>query len=57
MSQENVDALRRIGDAINRGDLEAAMAETRADVVFEPQRAATEGAYLGREGLRRWLAD
>ena len=38
-------------------DLEAAMAETRADVVFEPQRAATEGAYLGREGLRRWLAD
>ena len=57
MSQENVDAFRRIGDAINRGDFEAAAAEIHPEMVFEPQRAATEGAYVGHEGLRRWLAD
>ncbi len=57
MSQQNVDAFRRVSDAINRGDAEAALAETHAEIVFEPQRTATEGAYLGHEGVRRWLAD
>ncbi len=57
MSQENVETFRRVTDAINRADVEAVLAETHPEIVFEPQRTATEGAYLGHEGVRRWLAD
>ena len=57
MSQQHVDAFRRVGDAINHGDVDAVLAETHAEFVFEPQRAATEGAYVGHDGVRRWLAD
>jgi hypothetical protein len=27
------------------------------EVVFEPQRAATEGSYVGHDGIRRFLID
>lgn len=57
MSQQNVDAFRRVTAAVNRGDVEAALVEIHQELVFEPQRAATEGAYRGHEGLRRFFAD
>jgi ketosteroid isomerase-like protein len=53
----DVEAFHRGVDAINRGDAAAASEAVHEDAVFEPLRAATEGAYVGREGMRRFLAD
>lgn len=49
--------MRQAVAAINRGDLEAALAVTAEDAVLIPQRAATEGAYHGHSGARAWFAD
>jgi ketosteroid isomerase-like protein len=56
MSQETVDAFRRGTDAINRGDLDIAAA-IHPEVVLEPLRSRTEGAFEGHEGMRRFIAD
>ncbi len=56
MSQEIVDAFRRGTDAINRGELDIAEL-IHPDVVFEPLRSRTEGAFVGHEGMRRFIAD
>jgi ketosteroid isomerase-like protein len=56
MSQENVDAFRRGTDAINRGELDIE-ALTHPEVVFEPLRSRTEGAFVGHDGMRRFIAD
>lgn len=57
MAGGNVDLFLRGAEAIGRGD-ESLIAEIiHPDVVFEPQRAATEGAFLGHEGIRRFIAD
>jgi len=55
MSQEIVDAFRRGTDAINGGGLE--LESIHPDVVFEPLRSRTEGAFVGHEGMRRFVAD
>jgi ketosteroid isomerase-like protein len=57
MSQENVDAFRRGADAISRGDTLDIPEFVHPDAVFEPLRAGTEGAFLGHEGMRRFIAD
>jgi ketosteroid isomerase-like protein len=57
MSPEHIDAFLRGVDAINRGDVTAVLDAVHPEVVFEPLRAATEGAFVGREGMRRFLAD
>ena len=57
MSPEHIDAFLRGVDAINRGDVTAVLDAVHPDVVFEPARAATEGAFVGPEGMRRFLAD
>src|SRR5712692_798151 len=57
MSQENVDAFHRGADAVCRGDVETIPDMSHPDVVFEPLRAATEGAFVGHAGMRRFLAD
>ena len=57
MSQENVDAFRRNADAISRGDGEAILVTIHPEAVIEPLRAATEGAYVGHEGARRFFVD
>jgi ketosteroid isomerase-like protein len=44
-------------DAINRGDAPVTLGLVDEETVFEPLRAATEGAYVGPEGMRRFLAD
>ncbi len=56
MSQEMVDAFRRGTDAMNRGELDIA-ALVHPEVVFEPLRSRTEGAFVGHEGMRRFLDD
>ncbi len=57
MSQENVGTFRAGEDAINRGDLEAALELVDPEVVFEPLRAPVSGAYYGPDGIRKFFAD
>ena len=57
MSQENVETFRRGADAIERGDVEAALRLCHPDGVMQPLRAATEGAFVGLEGMRQFFAD
>ena len=57
MTPEHIQAFLRGVDAINRLDVEAALALVDDESVFEPLRAQTEGAFIGVEGMRRFLAD
>jgi ketosteroid isomerase-like protein len=57
MEARNADTFLRAADATNRGDADALLAVTHPDAVAEPIRAATEGAYAGHEGFRKFLAD
>ena len=56
MSQEIVDAFQRGTEAINRGELDIPEL-VHPDVVFEPLRSRTEGAFVGHEGMRRFVVD
>ena len=53
----NVDVLHRAVEAINTGDADAAVSVTHPEAVLEPLRAATEGAFVGHEGARKFIAD
>jgi ketosteroid isomerase-like protein len=44
-------------DAMNRMDAAVLLGMVDDDSVFEPLRSATEGAFVGAEGMRRFLAD
>jgi len=55
MSQEMVDIFRRGTEAINAGGLE--IESIHPEVVFEPLRSRTEGAFVGHEGMYRFMAD
>jgi ketosteroid isomerase-like protein len=57
MATCNVDTFLRAADATNRGDADALVAVTHPEAVAEPIRAATEGAYVGHDGVRRFIAD
>jgi ketosteroid isomerase-like protein len=52
-----MEAFLRGVDAMNRGDAEALLELVDDRTVFEPLRAATEGAFVGAEGMRRFAAD
>ena len=52
-----IEAFLRGVDAINRLDVHAMLALTHDECVFEPLRSQTEGAFVGHEGMRRFLAD
>jgi ketosteroid isomerase-like protein len=56
-SPDHIEAFLRGVDAINRGDVNAVLETVDEDTVFEPLRAQTEGAFVGPEGMRRFLAD
>jgi ketosteroid isomerase-like protein len=57
MSLEDVEAFERGAEAINRLDADALVEAVHEDAVFEPLRSATEGAYIGRAGMRRFIED
>jgi ketosteroid isomerase-like protein len=57
MSQENVEAVHRGVDAMNRGEPDAILDMVDDEVVWEPLRASFEGAYRGHAGMRRYFAD
>ena len=52
-----IQAFLRGVDAINRLDVHAVLALTHEECVFEPLRSQTEGAFIGQEGMRMFLAD
>jgi ketosteroid isomerase-like protein len=58
MSEENVEALRAVVEAVNRRDLDALSALLASDVVIVPVRAAVEGntSYRGHDAAATWFA-
>ena len=56
-TSEHVELFLRGTDAINRLDAAALMEMVDERSVFEPLRSATEGAFVGPDGMRRFLAD
>jgi hypothetical protein len=57
MSQEDVDRFVDATEAFNRNDLEAWLRHYDAEVVFEPQVAVMEGAYVGHDGIRAFASN
>ncbi len=57
MSQGNVDNFMRLAEAINRGDPRLIPDLVHPEMVAEPLRAKTEGAYVGHQGTRDFIAD
>ena len=55
MSQENVETIRAVWEAINQGDLDAATAHLPADFVadWSASLAPESGVYRGRDEIRR----
>lgn len=54
---DNVETFSRCVEWFQGGDAEAGLELCHPEVVMEPLRAATEGAFVGHEGLRQFLAD
>jgi hypothetical protein len=44
-------------EAVNSGDTERVLKLVHPEIRFEPIRAATEGAFIGHDGLRRFMED
>jgi ketosteroid isomerase-like protein len=57
MSDENVARFREWTEAVNRRDADWMVEHASSDVVWEPRRAGTEGAFHGHEGLRAFIKD
>jgi ketosteroid isomerase-like protein len=62
MSQENVEIVRRVYDAITRHDTATVLASYDPEVKWEfsPSPLATvmgSGVYSGHEGIRTWVRD
>ena len=57
MVAPHIQAFLRGVDAINRLDAGTVLALTDEDCIFEPLRSQTEGAFVGHDGMRRFLAD
>jgi SnoaL-like protein len=54
---KHIELFLRGMDAVNRMDAPVLLAMVDEQSVFEPLRSATEGAFVGPEGMRRFLAD
>jgi ketosteroid isomerase-like protein len=57
VAETNVEAFTAAVGAVANGDAEAGLVYIDPDVVFEPLRSATEGNYVGHDGIRRFVAD
>ena len=57
MSQENVEAVRRGLDAINRRDIETVLELCDPEVELRPSLVGgvEQTTFVGREGYRRWF--
>ena len=56
-SPEHIELFLRGTDAMNRLDANTLLNMVSETTVFEPLRAQTEGAFVGPDGMRRFLAD
>jgi uncharacterized protein len=58
MPQENVEIVRAAYEAVNRGDLDAAVANIAPDMEYVASGAVpgAAGTYLGPEGVKRFVA-
>jgi ketosteroid isomerase-like protein len=56
MSQESVEALKRVIEAYNRRDIQPLLDSSHPAIEWYPFTAQVEGGepYHGHEGLRRW---
>ena len=59
MSEQNIEIVRHSVEAINRGDVEAALSYTDPDgELYSAIVGGAEGnVYRGHDGFRRWYAD
>jgi ketosteroid isomerase-like protein len=57
MSQENVEAVREMVAAFNRGDMPGALRVMDPEIRFECQTAPVQGIYLGHDGVSDFAAD
>ena len=58
MSQENVEVVRKVCDAMVRDDFDEALSHCDPDVVYVPaQEAAAHGLDAVRASLERWSGD
>ena len=59
MSQENVQLVLRLNDAVTRGEVNEMEIRSffHPDVEFLPRRSETEGAFHGLAGVEKYLAD
>ena len=57
MSEENVEVVRRVIEAINRRDIDAYLAYCTEDVQLITPVTEVSGAYERAEGIRRFFAD
>jgi ketosteroid isomerase-like protein len=57
MSQENVEVVQRLLEAIGRRDFVSGLACLHPHLEWIPRRAATEGTYNGHQGFEKFVAD
>jgi ketosteroid isomerase-like protein len=59
MSEENVELVYRVADAMNRRDLDAFLALADSDLEFHSRLVELEGGepYRGHDGIRSWWED
>jgi ketosteroid isomerase-like protein len=59
MSQENLEIMRRVIDAINRMDFDVALRDVAPDAVidFSHSRGPEAGIFAGHEAIRRFWGD
>ena len=57
MSQENVDLIRAVIEAINRDDGESALQRMDPEIRFEHRLGALQGICVGHESVRGLFAD
>jgi ketosteroid isomerase-like protein len=57
MGSADTEPVRRFADAINRGDLEAALAVCDPEIEFLSVLGISGHAYIGHEGVRQYFED
>jgi ketosteroid isomerase-like protein len=57
METDNQEAVRGFADAINRDDLDTALALCHPEIEFVSMLAVTGRAYIGHQGIREYFED
>ena len=57
MSEENVEIVRALYDALNRGDWEGVFRDTHPEVEVTTQRGTAAGTSRGHEAVKRKIED